>query len=449
MDKENRHHFKLENLKQSFQTIKWQKFGKVVKVIGTRIEAFLPNYEIGSLVEIEYVNSSQKKMTKLSEVVGFSNECALLLPYEDLSGIKPGCLVRPTNYLSKIAVGSHLLGRVLDPFLNPLDGNPLNIDNSSVFYDLENQPPNPMDRERIKAPLGLGIKAIDGVLTFGRGQRIGINAGSGVGKSILLGMIAKGSSSDINVIALLGERGREVKEFIQKELGEEGLKKSIVITATSDKSPLVRIRGAKVATAISEYFADIGKNVLLMMDSITRVAMSQREIGSAIGEPPTTKGYTPSVFSLLPRILERAGTRGPNQGSISGIYTVLVDGDNFNDPIADTVRSILDGHINLSRDLAIKGHYPAIDITTSSSRVMKDVISEEHWELSLKLKELVGIYNENKDLLQIGAYQQGVDEKLDMAIRFMPAIENFLKQKIDQKVSLVDSISALKNIFSY
>lgn len=432
-------------LKKNFQSIQWPVTGKVAKIVGNRIEAHLPRLEIGTLVElVPETNGPHKR----AEVVGFHGDNAILFPYDDLGGVAPGCAVRPLARLSQVEVSHGLLGRVLDPFLQPLDNLSTLPSHATVRMPIDCNPPNPMERQRIEQPLSLGIRAIDGVLSFGMGQRVGINAGSGVGKSVLLGMIANGSSADVNVIALIGERGREVKEFIQKELGPEGLKKSVVVVATSDQSPLVRIRGAKVATAIAEFFAERGKNVLLMMDSVTRVAMAQREVGNAIGEPPTTKGYTPSVFSLLPRLLERTGPRRPGHGFISAIYTVLVDGDNFNDPVADSVRSILDGHINLTRELASRGHYPAIDITTSASRVMRDIVSDDHWQLALKLKELVAVYNENKDLIQIGAYQQGADPKLDMAIQFLPVIESFLRQRIGEQASFAKAVSLLEEMFA-
>lgn len=445
MDKNPGGHLCEQVLKKNFQSIPWPVSGKIAKIVGNRIEAHLPRLEIGTLVEL---GAEDPGSARRAEVVGFSGDSAILFPYDDLGGIAPGCAVRPLARLSQIAVSRDLLGRVVDPFLQPLDDRPPANEAAGLRLAIDRKPPNPMARQRIAEPLSLGVRAIDGVLSFGMGQRVGINAGSGVGKSVLLGMIANGSSADVNVIALIGERGREVKEFIQKELGQSGLAKSVVIVATSDQSPLVRIRGAKVATTIAEFFAERGKNVLLMMDSVTRVAMAQREVGNAIGEPPTTKGYTPSVFSLLPRLLERTGPRPPGHGFISAIYTVLVDGDNFNDPVADAVRSILDGHINLTRDLASRGHYPAIDITTSASRVMRDIVTEEHWQLALKLKELVAIYNENKDLIQIGAYQQGADPKLDLAIQFLPVIDGFLRQGIGEAATFDAALGQLKQMFA-
>jgi flagellum-specific ATP synthase len=304
-----------------------------------------------------------------------------------------------------------------------------------------------MTRSRIEKPLSLGIRAIDGLLTFGEGQRIGIMAGSGVGKSVLLGMIARGSAADINVIGLIGERGREVREFLERDLGPEGLARSVVVCVTGDQSPLMRIRAAKVVTSIAEYFSSRGKNVLMMMDSLTRVAMAQREIGLAVGEPPTTKGYPPSTFSLLPRLLERCGPQGPSEGCISGIYTVLVDGDDFNDPIPDAARSILDGHIQLSRSLAARGHFPAIDVGGSVSRVMHDIIDEDHWGLSQTFKTLMGTYQENFDYVQIGSYQSGTNPTLDVALQLMPQIEGFLKQGINELSTIGEAKEAIKRIF--
>jgi flagellum-specific ATP synthase len=293
----------------------------------------------------------------------------------------------------------------------------------------------------------MGIRAIDSMLTFGEGQRVGVMAGSGVGKSVLMGMIARGSAADVNVIGLVGERGREVREFIERDLGPEGLARSVVVCSTSDQSPLMRLRAAKATTAIAESFSQQGKRVLLMMDSLTRVAMAQREIGLAIGEPPTTKGYPPSVFSILPKLLERCGPQADGHGSISGLYTVLVDGDDFNDPIPDAVRSILDGHINLSRSLAAKGHFPAIEVATSTSRVMRDIVDDEHWQLASTVRQLIGVYQENIDYIQIGSYQQGTNPTLDAAITLMPAIEQFLRQGIDERSSLQEALQGMREIF--
>jgi flagellum-specific ATP synthase len=331
--------------------------------------------------------------------------------------------------------------------LNPLDGLPPIDFSDSPTYPVDREAPNPMSRSRIHKPMTLGVRAIDGLLTFGEGQRIGIMAGAGVGKSVLLGMIARNTTADINVIGLIGERGREVREFIERDLGPEGLKRSVVIVTTSDQSPLLRVRSAKVVTAISEGFSSNGKNVLLFMDSLTRVAMAQREIGQARQETPTSKGYTTSVFSLLPALLERCGPQSAGNGSISGIYTVLVDGDDFNDPIPDAARSILDGQIQLSRALANKGHFPAIDLSGSLSRVMNDIISDEHRELALTVRSLLGTYKENQDYVQIGAYQSGTNPTLDAAISLMPSIDRFLRQAISESSAFDTTLQGLANIF--
>ncbi len=431
--------FDREKLRLAFKKVNWTYYGQVVEVVGTIIEAILPKSPLGTIVEIEC--GDQRRL--YAEVVGFRQSKVLLLPYDQLTGVSPGCRIHPIRLFTQIPVGDHLLGHVVDPFLQPISASRSLKPKSFVYYPIDKDSPNPMDRHRIDAPLNLGIRAIDGLLTFGQGQRIGIMAGSGVGKSVLMGMISKNSDADVNVIALIGERGREVREFIERDLGPKGLKNSVIVAVTSDQSPLMRIRGVKVATTIAEYFSDQGKNVMLIVDSLTRVAMAQREIGNAVGEPPTTKGYTPSVFSLLPKILERAGPQTQGKGSISGIYTVLVDGDDFNDPVADAVRSILDGHINLSRDLAAKGHFPAIEITTSSSRVMSDIIDKEHGKLAMKVKELISTYNDNFDLVQIGAYQEGSNPLLDQAIYLMPFINQFLKQSTEETGSFEDTKAQL------
>jgi flagellum-specific ATP synthase len=407
------------------------------------VEAILPDTQLGTITEIHVKGRTD---TVLAEVVGFNHDKVLLLPYTHLNGVAPGCMITSLGRKNKIPVGDFLLGRVVDPFLIPLSGDELDLTGCTHFQPVDAHSPNPLDRERIRKPLSLGVRAMDSLLTFGLGQRIGIMAGSGVGKSVLMGMMAKNSDADVNVIALIGERGREVREFIENNLGPEGLKKSVVVTVTSDKSPLMRIRGAKVATAIAEYFSSQGKNVLLILDSLTRVAMAQREIGNTIGEPPATKGYTPSVFSLLPALLERAGPQAFGRGAISGIYTVLVDGDDFNDPIADAARSILDGHVNLSRSLAAKNHFPAIEVGTSSSRVMNDIVSKDHWYLAGQFRNLMGTYMENIDLIQIGAYQPGTNPTLDTAIRLMPQIEAFLRQDQGERSNFDAAFKKLKEI---
>ena len=434
--------FDRSDLRQSFGFINWNPSGKVTDVVGTVVEAHLPSSRLGTIVNI----SVKGQADVLAEVVGFRDDKALLLPYGNLSGISPGCAVSGRRTEDRITVGDHLLGRVVDPMMNVMVGDvPEPI--RPLVVPVERDAPNPLLRGRVENKLSLGIRAMDSLLTFGEGQRVGIMAGSGVGKSVLMGMIARGSSADVNVLGLIGERGREVREFIERDLGAEGLKRSVVVCSTSDQSPLMRIRAAKAVTAVAEAFSAQGKRVLLMMDSLTRVAMAQREIGLAIGEPPTTKGYPPSVFSLLPRLLERCGPQVAGMGSISGLYTVLVDGDDFNDPIPDAVRAILDGHVNLSRSLAAKSHFPAIEVSTSISRVMHDVVDPEHWQLASTLRMLMGVYQENYDYIQIGSYQQGTNPTLDAAIKLMPAIETFLKQGITEKSTMEKAMEGMKKIF--
>ncbi len=375
-----------------------------------------------------------------SEVVGFGNGRVLLMPLGEMEGISAGDLVESVGKCLTVPVSNNLLGRVLSGLGEPIDGKgDVDVTKRVPVYA---QPPNPLLRERINKHLGVGVKAIDGCLTFGRGQRIGIFAGSGVGKSTLLGMIARNTEADINVIALVGERGREVRDFIEKSLGEEGLKRSVVVVATSDQPALIRIKAVLTATAIAEYFRDQGKDVLLMMDSITRFAMAQREVGLTIGEPPTTKGYPPSVFAMLPKFLERAGTS--DKGSITGIYTVLVDSDDMNEPIADASRSILDGHIVLDRKIASKNIWPAIDVLGSLSRVMPDVVTKEHMKANYRLRELVAVYRDAEDLINIGAYAAGSNPKIDEAIKKMDGILSFLKQDVDEKYVFDDEVSILK-----
>ena len=415
--------------------------GRVTQVIGLLIEGHGPEASIGELCEI---HTKDGKSIVEAEVVGFRGEKILLMPLGDIRDLSPGSKIVAKRCKARVHVGRHLLGRILDGLGNPIDQK--GTIKSNIVYPLYNDSPNPLARQRIEKPIDLGIRAINGLLTCGQGQRMGIFAGSGVGKSMLLGMIARNTDADVNVIALIGERGREVKEFIEKDLQEEGLKKSIVVVATSDQPPLMRIRGAYVATAIAEYFRDSGFNVLLMMDSVTRFALSLREIGLATGEPPTTKGYTPSVFSTLPKLLERAGTDEGN-GSITGLYTVLVEEDDFNDPIADAVRSILDGHIVLSRELASHNHYPAIDILHSTSRVMIDVVTKKHMEYARKVREIMATYKRVEDLINIGAYKKGSNDKIDYAISMMGKINKYLCQDIDEKINLQDSIKELFGLF--
>lgn len=420
-------------------------YGKVSQVIGLIIHAVGISASIGDICIINSSNG-QKVMT---EVVGFNSEETLLMPFGELYGIKPGDWVMPTNKPLYIRVGDGLLGRTIDALGNPLDeaeiseGKGKELPDCTDLYPVRNSPPDPFRRKRIKEPLSTGIRAIDGLLTCGKGQRIGIFAGSGVGKSVLLGMIARYTSADVNVIALIGERGREVRDFIEKDL-KEGLARSVVVVATSDQPSLLRALGPYTACTIAEYFRDKGKDVLLMMDSITRYAMAEREIGLSIGEPPTTKGYTPSVFAKLPKLLERAGPI--DKGTITGIYTVLVESDDMNDPIADAVRSILDGHIVLLRDLAMRNHYPSISITQSVSRLMTEVISSEHKAAAGKVKETIAIYEDAKDLIDIGAYNMGSNPKIDFAIQHIDEINAYLRQDVEERSNFQEAVSRLINL---
>lgn len=414
--------------------------GRVKKVVGLVIEASGPASQIGCVCDIVTENGGG---TVSAEVLGFKEDSVLLMPLEDIRRLGPGCKVIARKEKAYIGVGQALLGRVIDGLGNPIDGmGPFQIDDEYPIYA---NPVNPLLRNRISQALDIGIRAINGLLTVGCGQRMGIFAGSGVGKSVLMGMIARRTSADVNVIALIGERGRELNDFIQRDLGAEGLKKSIVVVATSDHLPLVRLRGGFIATAIAEYFRDQGNHVNLMMDSVTRLAMAQREIGLSLGEPPTTKGYTPSVFSMLPKLLERAGTSS-HRGTITGLYTVLVEGDDMNEPIADAVRSILDGHIVLTRELANQNHYPAIDILKSISRVMEDITDLDHKHHAGRIKEVLATYRKAEDLINIGAYAAGSNPKIDYAIKMINPINRFLQQGIDEETSLEESIGALKSM---
>ena len=399
--------------------------GRIEEIIGLVVHSIGPPVAVGEVCRIESPDGKHV----LAEVVGFRRNKVLLMPLGSLEGIAPGYLVTALREPFRVPVGTGLLGRVMDGLGRPIDGKgPLNTDGTRPA---SGPAPAPLERKRILEPLATGIRAIDAMLTCGRGQRIGIFSGSGVGKSVLLGMMARNTSAQINVIALIGERGREVREFIEKDLGEEGLARSVVIVVTSEQPALIRIKGALVATAIAEDFRDHGNDVLLMMDSVTRLALAQREIGLAIGEPPTTRGYTPSVFALLPKLLERSGITG--RGSITGMYTVLVEGDDMNEPVADAVRSILDGHFVLSRRLAAQNHYPAIDVLESISRLMTDVIDDSHRQAAAKIKELLAVYRESEDLINIGAYVKGSNQKIDQAIEKIDDIISFLRQDISEK----------------
>ncbi len=415
--------------------------GRLTKVIGLVLESEGPKAKIGEICNLYNRNG---KLVSKSEVVGFRNNNILSMVLGDLNEIEPNMEIVATGETLQVQVGDGLLGRILDGLGNPIDGRGkvFAAEKRSVYAS----PPSPLERQRITQPVATGIKAIDGLLTIGKGQRVGIFSGSGIGKSILLGMIARKTSADINVIALIGERGREVREFIEKDLGEEGLNRSVVVVATSDTPPLVRVKAALVATTIAEYFRDQGLDVMLMMDSSTRLAMAQREIGLTIGEPPTTKGYTPSVFALMQKVMERAGTG--KVGSITGLYTVLVEGDDLNEPVADTARGILDGHIVLSRKLAAMGHYPAIDVLESVSRVMNDIVSKEHRTAASKAIEMMALYRSSEDLISVGAYQRGTNPKLDKAIAFHDIINNFLRQDIDETHTFDETVKTLIEITS-
>lgn len=419
----------------------FKRLGKVVKIVGLTIESVGPDAKLNDLCRIIIDKSSGTAI--MAEVVGFREKRLLLMPFESVEGIGVGCIVENTGHPLSVLVGDELLGHTLDGIGRPTDtDDKLNLE---YEYPVEAAPPDPMSRKIIDEVLPLGVKAVDGLITVGKGQRIGIFAGSGVGKSTLLGMFARNTKADINVIALIGERGREVREFVERDLGEEGMRRSVVVVATSDKPALIRNKAAKTATAIAEYFRDQGKDVLLMMDSLTRFSMAQREIGLASGEPPVTRGYPPSVYSEMPKLLERAGTS--SKGSITGLYTVLVDGDDFNEPITDTARSILDGHIMLSRKLGHKNHYPAIDILQSISRVMSSIATKEHKELAGKLKNVLATYNEAEDLINIGAYKNGSNKDIDYAIRKIHAVNDFLMQATDEKFQFDEEIRLLEELF--
>lgn len=419
------------------QTMK--EIGKVIRIIGLVIEADGPSSSIGDLCHI-YID--EKKPPINAEVVGFKDNIIQLMPLGDMEGLKPGSVVINTGEPMKIKVGYELLGRVLDGLGNPIDTN-IEI-KSNKYYSTSTKNINPLARKKIDEPLSLGIRSVDGFMTVGKGQRMGIFAGSGVGKSTTMAMIAKNTTADMNVIALIGERGREVREFIENSLGEEGLKRSVVIVATSEQPSLVKIKAAFVATAIAEYFRDCGHDVLFMLDSTTRISMAQREVGLAIGEPPATRGYTPSVFALMPKLMERTGAG--EKGTITGLYTVLVEGDDFNEPISDTARSILDGHIMLSRELAHKNHYPAVDVLQSISRVMNEIVPKEHKDAAAKIRNMLAIYQKNADLINIGAYIKGTDPNIDKALELNSTINEFLTQSTDDSCPFEDTINRLLEI---
>jgi len=419
-------HLVLDEISQKVEKSSYSavQYGKVSSVVGLIIEATGLDASLGE----HYIIHGRQGEKIQAEVVGLQDEVTQLMPLDSTSGLKAGMKVERMNRPLTVQVGPELLGRVVDANTNPLDDNgPIN---AAKEYPLTKEAPGPLERTTIDTPLRTGIRSIDAFTTVGSGQRMGIFAGSGVGKSVLMGMIAKHSSADINVIALIGERGREVREFLDEALGEEGLKRSVVVAVTSDKAAMNRVKGASAATAIAEYFRDQGNDVLLMMDSVTRVAMAQREIGLASGEPPTTKGYPPSVFALMPRLLERAGKT--ETGSITGLYTVLVENDDLNDPVADTVRSIIDGHIVLSRELANKNHYPAVDVLESVSRVMPNVLTKDQRDLAQRAREILATYRESEDLINIGAYAKGSNKKVDHAIAKIDELNDFLTQDLSE-----------------
>jgi len=418
--------------------------GRVTRVVGLLIESLGPTVFLGEICYIFKKNTRQKEIITTAEVVGFKGNHVLLMPLGDMTYISPGCQVVGTGKPLSIKVDDKLLGRIISGLGETIDGKGVLPPDSEERHILA-EPPDPLNRQRINSPISTGIKAIDAILTIGKGQRMGIFSGSGVGKSTLIGMIARNTNATVNVIGLIGERGREVKEFIEKDLREEGLKRSVLVVATSAEPPLIRQKAAFTATTIAEYFRDKGHDVMLMMDSVTRFARAQREIGLAIGEPPATRGYTPSCFSIMPKLLERTGTSV--KGSITGLYTILVEADDMDEPVADTVRGILDGHIVLNRSLANLAHYPAIDVLESVSRVMVDIVDEKHLKASFKLKELVATYKQAEDLINIGAYQKGSNPKIDEAINYIEKINAFLKQGIYEKVDFNTTKEMLLNLF--
>jgi len=415
-----------------------KRMGRVAQVVGLTIESLGPEVNIGSCCLIRAGKYAEPVVT---EVVGFRGNHVLLMPMGNIAGIGPGSIVEAMGRPLTLKISDEILGRVLNGLGHPMDDLP---PVEGIDFPITNQPPNPLIRNRISKSMSVGVKAIDGLLTIGRGQRVGIFAGSGVGKSTLLGMIARNTQADISVISLVGERGREVREFIEKDLGVEGLKRSVVVVATSDMPALVRLKCAEVATAIAEYFRDQGRDVMLMMDSLTRFAMAQREVGLATGEPPVTRGYTPSVFASMPRLLERAGNS--DKGSITGLYTVLVDGDDLTEPVTDTARGILDGHIVLNRKIANRNHYPAIDVLASVSRVMPDIVDKEHKRKANEIKKSMAIYADAEDLINIGAYVKGSSADIDDAIAKHASINGFLTQATEDKFELSDAVDTMSAI---
>ncbi len=431
----------LHKYKNITENINFKKYGRVSQVVGLTIESVGPDVSIGSLC---YIRKDEKSPPVRAEVVGFKNKNILLMPLGEMTGVGQGSIVESLDKTVEVIVSDDLLGRVINGLGEPIDGKGEILNGKP--YSILNTPPDPLQRARIKDVVPLGIKVIDSLLTIGKGQRVGIFAGSGVGKSTLLGMIARNTKADINIIALIGERGREIREFLEKDLGEEGLKRSVMIVATSDQPALVRLKAAEVATAIAEYFRDEGKDVLLMMDSLTRYSMAQREVGLAVGEPPVSRGYTPSVFAKLPKLLERAGNS--EKGSISAMYTVLVDGDDLSEPITDTARGILDGHIVLSRKIANKSQYPAIDVLASVSRVMSDVVTKEHKDMANKIKRSMATYADSEDLINVGAYVMGSNPDIDTAIKLNKDIFNFITQDTHAKFEFEETFNQMQEITS-
>lgn len=429
----------LDGLKTDVHSVIPMVAGRLTRVVGLTLEAVGCRAAVGSLCRVESVTGSLD-----AEVIGFAGDKLYLMPSEQMTGVIPGARVIPLGEVTQIPLGPHLLGRVIDGIGTPLDGLGEIITPSGLSYIPKRL--NPLARRKITEYLDVGVKAINGIITVGKGQRMGLFAGSGVGKSVLLGMMTRGSVADVTVVGLIGERGREVKEFIEDILGPEGRARSVVIAAPADASPLMRLKGCETALTVAEYFRDQGKDVLLLMDSLTRYAQAQREIALAIGEPPATKGYPPSVFARLPALVERAGNGSEKQGSITAFFTVLTEGDDLQDPIADSARAILDGHIVLSRALADSGHYPAIDVEKSISRVMPMVTSEEHMNMARAVKQCYSLYEQNRDLISIGAYQAGADPRIDRAIKMKPYIDSFLQQKMKEVIPYKDSVDGLKQL---
>jgi flagellum-specific ATP synthase len=415
--------------------------GRVSRLQGLTIEAQLPKLKIGDLCFIESADGDPKA----AEVVAFKGDTAQMLLLYDGTGISQGSWVTTTNSAITVPVGDFLMGRLISPLGEPMDGRPLDTSKAS-YVNIEASPPDPLHRPIIKNTFFTGVRAVDSLLTMGAGQRMGLFAGSGVGKSTMLGMIARNSEADVNVVALIGERGREVKEFMENSLGEEGMARSVLVCATGDQPPLLRMKCLQTATAVAEYFRDQGKKVFLMTDTVTRCAMSGREVGLAIGEPPTMKGYPPSIFSWLQKVLERTGIT--EKGSITALYTVLMEGDDINDPVVDTVRGIIDGHIFLSRKIAAQNRYPAIDILGSVSRLFTEICDEEHMRAAGKMRELMAVYQDARDLIDVGAYEHGSNPKIDIAIRMMPDIDNFLRQRIADDVTMETTLGQLKDMMA-